>query len=357
MLLAILAIILLLLVVIGVHEIGHAVVGKWFGVAIKQIAIGFGKPLLTWRSQQGYEWVWARWPLGGYVHFLNTRNSTVEPKDYPFALDKKPIWQRLLVLSSGVAANLITAWLVFSVVFYIGISYKVPKIEHIAPQSLAEQAGLKSNDQFIAVAGSPTPSWQEVGKKLIMAWGQEHVPVVIQSATAHEKKTLYLNLSQVTMAHKGRSLLSILGISPKLSAPQQEIRCHSLLEAMQTAWFTLTDMLCFFIIVLKDLCCGVIPFSLLLGPLGLLSMSVATLSQGGVLYLYFLATLSVAVALVNILPIPGLDGGLMVYAMVEKVRGRPISIALEVLIHRLVYIAFTMLLVQLVLNDLTRYYL
>ncbi len=130
----------------------------------------------------------------------------------------------------------------------------------------------------------------------------------------------------------------------------------SFFQACQNAFLQIMGLLYFFLVMLKQLFTGHIPFAALLGPLGLFTAMVNSFLQGLAVFLYFIASLSLSVALVNLFPIPGLDGGSIVYALVEKVRGKPASIAMEILLHRLMFIAFSLVLVQLILNDMQRYF-
>jgi len=125
---------------------------------------------------------------------------------------------------------------------------------------------------------------------------------------------------------------------------------------MTQANATIIQWLYFFLMVLKQLIIGAIPFSVLLGPIGLFAVSITSLSQGIVVFMFFIASLSTAVALVNLFPIPGLDGGSILYALIEKIRGKPLSVAMELLLYRLVVIVFALLLVHLLMNDLQRFY-
>lgn len=150
------------------------------------------------------------------------------------------------------------------------------------------------------------------------------------------------------------NLLSQLGIEPNLSAPRDTLRSPSLGAAIHQANTVIASMLYFFLMIFKQLFTGVIPFSMLLGPLSVFAASVASLTQGIVVFMFFIATLSLAVALVNLFPIPGLDGGSIVYAVLEKIRGKSISVAMELLVHRLVFIVFCVMLVHLLMNDLQR---
>lgn len=352
MFLAIIAIILTLLLVIGIHEAGHALVARYFQVKIKKISIGFGKPLLRWQSGSGCEWVWAMFPLGGYVQLENTRISPVEPAEYSGCFDKKPIWQRITILLAGAVANLITAWIALVLVYSIGLSYTLPQVKTVQPNSIAAQAGIAVGDRFVSIANKATPTWNDVGMQMVILWGQKDIPMVLSHGT--ELKNVTINLSQVSFRGTKLNLLSQLGIEANLSAPRDTLRASSLGAAMHQANAAIASMLYFFLMIFKQLFTGVIPFSMLLGPLSVFAASVASLTQGIVVFMFFIATLSLAVALVNLFPIPGLDGGSIVYAVLEKIRGKSISVAMELLVHRLVFIVFCVMLVHLLMNDLQR---
>lgn len=352
MLLAILAIILTLLLVVGIHEGGHAILARIFQVKIKKISIGFGKSLLRWQSKSGCEWVWAFFPLGGYVQLENTRISPVKPAEYSGCFDKKPIWQRILILLAGAVANFITAWIALVVVFSIGLSYNLPEVKVVQPNSSAAQAGMISGDKFVSIGGYPTPTWSDVGMQLVILWGKKDIPVVINRNDGKEANAT-LDLSHVQF-RGAKSLLAQLGMEPNLSAAKSELCASSFFDAMRQTNATMMHMIYFFLMVLKQLFSGLIPFSALLGPIGIFAASVASLTQGIVVFMFFIANLSLAVAVINLFPIPGLDGGSIVYAIIEKIRGKPVSVAMELLLHRLVFIVFCLVLVHLLMNDLQR---
>ena len=251
---------------------------------------------------------------------------------------------------------MILAWIGFVLVFFIGVHYKVPRIESLAPNSIAAKAGVLPGDQFFAIDGYGTPNWQEVGKELIISWGSNNVPVSVIPANSHQIKELSFDLSQTQFTTKNHSLLAGIGISPDLSVPLEEKRFASLSAAISQANQEISHLLYFFIMILKQLFSGLLPFSVLLGPVGLFAASIASLSQGIVVFLYFIASLSVAVALVNLIPIPGLDGGSILYALIEKCRGKPISVAWELLIYRLMLVVAFIALAHLVNNDLARFH-
>jgi regulator of sigma E protease len=352
MILALFAIVLTLVLVVGIHEAGHAIAAKWFAVKIQRISIGFGKPLLIWRRQSGCEWIWAIWPLGGYVQLLNSRIQPVPANDSKYSFDKKPIWIRCCILFAGAGANLITAWLMLTTLFVLGYQQNTPIIQSVIPHSLAAKAGLTAGDQIISLAGEETLSWQDVAMRFIMVLGKANVMIQVIDSN---KKERYVNLDLRGWARGAGTLLTTLGIEPdSLKRHQYQVKGQSLLNAAWHAIEKSGQLLIFFLVMVKQLCTGVIPFAVLLGPFGLLAISANSFLQGLTVFLSFIAHLSLAVGLVNLFPIPGLDGGSIIYAIVEKIRGKPVSIALEVLFHRLAVIVFCVLLAQLLVNDLQR---
>ncbi|ARG99584.1 M50 family metallopeptidase [Legionella micdadei] len=355
MILALLAIVITLILVVGIHETGHALAAKLFGVKIKRIAIGFGKPLLSYKDKSGREWVWALWPLGGYVHLLNSRIEPVlEKEHYSLCFDKKPIWQRCIILLSGALANLTMAWLAFTMLFMLGYQQQQPLIQNVLPQSIAALAGLKAHDRFVEISGWKTSSWQDVGMSLVMTLGKKNVPVWVSNEEGGVRK-VNLDLSQWHYKKKD-TLLSALGIEAvPANVSNSFVVGQSFMDSIRHAFEQILYLLVFFLVMLKQLITGMIPFSVLLGPLGLFSVSITSFLQGTAVFLSFIASLSLAVGFVNLFPIPGLDGGSIVYSLVEKIRGKPMSIAVEVLLYRLAFIVFAVLLIQLLMNDLQRY--
>ncbi|WP_133130000.1 M50 family metallopeptidase [Legionella yabuuchiae] len=351
----IIAIILSLILVIGLHEVGHALAAKLFKVKIKRISIGFGKPIILKCSKKGVEWAWARWPIGGYVKLLNSRIEPVPPELQPYCFDKKAIWKRVIILLSGALANAIVALFALQSYFMIGHREMTPVIAAIMSPSPAAAAGLESGDQFLAINGQLTPSWRAVGMQFIMLLDESNVPILIQKPSG-EQVQRHLNLNQWEYSQKKNDLLKGLGIKPDVSKTHlKQVPGVSLFQALYQAFAEMISILYFFLVMLKQLFTATIPFATLLGPLGLFSEMVISFLHGVAVYLFFIANLSLAVGLVNLMPIPGLDGGSIVYAMIEKIRGKPISVPLEILLHRLALIILVVAMIQLLMNDLQRY--
>lgn len=351
MLIALLAIILTLLLVVGLHEAGHALAAKLFGIKIQRISIGFGKPILSWKDKKEQEWVWAIWPLGGYVKLLNSRTENVALKNYPYCFDQQSAWRRVAILLAGGIANFLVALIALTIFYMAGYQRISPVIKEVRPNSIAAQAGLNAHDSFISIAGWPTHSVQEVNNSLIINLGKQDVMATIADSNQAVRQ-LKLDLS-ASFSNQNKGLAGFLGLSfDKSSLYRQPVASQSFLAAMMHAMNTSLRLLIFLMLTLKQLLTGVVSFSLLLGPIGLISVSVGSLNQGFIIFLYFIANFSLAVGLVNLFPIPGLDGGSILLTLLEKIRGKPISIALEALLYRLSFIAFCVFLAQLIINDL-----
>jgi regulator of sigma E protease len=305
---------------------------------------------VTLRS--GTEWVWGRWPLGGYVQMLNTRIKPVAKTQWRMCFDQQPIWKRCVILAAGGVANVVFAWVALTVYYCLGHPEHVAFIKAVAPASIAAKAGLAAGDQLESFGDIPTHSWQEAGIRLVASLGQAKVVLTAKTAQG-EVKPLDLDLSQQLVFKRSTSLWSSLGIVPDVSK-EHVVSGTSFATSMVSAALTVGELLGFFLTMIKQLILGRLPLFLLLGPIGLFKVASLSFVQGISMFSYFIASLSIAVGLINLFPIPGLDGGSIVYALVEKFQGKPVSIALEVLLYQLAMIAFFVLLMQLLGNDLQR---
>ena len=354
MIVALIAVVLTLLLVIGLHEAGHAIAAKLCGVKIQRISIGFGKPIVLWKGRQGCEWVWAMWPLGGYVNLLNTRIAPVEKQYYPQCFDKQPLWIRLFILVSGALANLLVAWVALTIYFMVGYIQEVPMAQGVEAHSIVATAGVRESDRIMEIEAKKTNSWQDVGMSLITNLGKKTVAMTVESPD-HLSRKLSLDLYQVPLKGK-KSLFSAIGLNLKPKQLTHEtVAGLPFFEAASKAVGKSFQLLGFFLIMLKQVITGAVSFAMLLGPASILALSVASFTQGLSIFLYFIGSLSLAVGLVNLFPIPGLDGGSILYAIAEKLRGKPVSVAMEILLQRLSMIALSILFLQLVMNDIQRY--
>jgi len=229
-----------------------------------------------------------------------------------------------------------------------------PVIKRVIPHSLVAHAGLQAADTIVTLAGRPVHSWAMVSQQLLLHLGEPALAVKVVDATG-QVRLHHLDLQTWRIPKTPQAFFASLGwVADPAASHVHTVAGVSCGQAWQRAWQSLCFMVYFSAYTLKLLLCGDLPFGFLLGPLGLLVLMAQTLSHSVAIFLSFIANLSIVVALGNLLPIPGLDGAAMMFAIIEKVRGKPMSQAFEILLYRLAYIAFCLLLLQFVIHDLNR---
>lgn len=346
-----------LIVVIGIHELGHALAARLFHIRIERIALGFGKTLKRWTCRSGCT-IELNWCLiGGRVFLLNSRLGPVADDKFIYCFDKKPIWVRTMILIAGSFANFVTASLALCFMMMIGFKEIAPVIGSVTPSSPAAIADLQAGDHITQVANHPTLFWRDVGMQFIMNMGKSQVPITTCSET-NPCKTSIIDLRLWTKKTVKGSLFEALGIMPDQSSRHEiEVKGLTLGAALHSGLMQFGQLTWFFMVMVKQILASNIPFAALLGPFQLFKTIIASFFQGIAIFLYFMANFSIAMGLVNLLPLPSLDGGSIIYAWIEKVRGQPISIALELLLYRLFFIVMVLLFFQLIMNDLRSYHL
>lgn len=340
-----------MLLIVGLHELGHLLAAKWLGVGVRRFSLGLGRPIYTKQLPSGIEFALGWCPIGGYVKLLDTREGEVN--ELAKAFDLKPTWQKISILLAGPLVNLVVAYLCFWGMLTYGIAAVVPAVGSVLPGSIAAHAGMEEGDKILAVNDWPTPSWP-LTMMAMLSHGKQNQPMNLHIRSPKgESKQLSLKVENWHFDGIKRLPLKALGIE----LPNKLVREHvklPWLNALREAFQRMSAYSYFNLVMLKKVITAKMPISMLGGPLSLLHSAQVQLQFGLTFYLRFLALLSLGVAIVNLLPIPGLDGGHILFALIEKCRGKPISIALQVLIFRLMLAVLLVVIMQLIANDLHR---
>lgn len=350
------AILLCLICVIGIHELGHSIAAKIFGIKIQKISLGFGRPFLSWKSKAGYIVEICPLLFGGRVHLYNNRVQKVAADEQLYCFDKQPIWIRIIVLLSGSLANLLLAFLALIFMLMLGFKQIQPIVAEIVPNSHAALAGLEANSKIISIANHKTSYFRDVAMQIIMHLGEKNVEITsCNSSNFCQKSTI--NLVVDSKSSHNFSIFQAIGFKPQnIEKNTMYIPGVYFNIAFKDGCRQLLDLTKFFLIMIKQIVTGHIPFASLIGPFKFFEAIIDSFSQGVATFLYFIANFSLAMSIANLLPLPTLDGGSIVYVIIEKIRGKPLSAALEILIYRLTFIAFAMFIVQLIANDLKYYF-
>ncbi len=326
----------LILVVVFIHEYGHYYFAKKYGVGVTDFSIGFGKEIFGWKDKSGTRWKICWIPLGGYVKFFGDRN-VFSQADQEKILEKyneddrqklfvlKPLYQRALIVFGGPLANFLLALVIFfSIYTFVGKDFTPAAINEVQKDSPAMVGGLKQNDIILEIDGNKVESIMDVSKFITMSTAD-----VIDFKVKRSYDELLLKikpkmiLSEDNLGNKINK--RIVGI--KLGAYNNEIN-HVKLGPAQAIYHAVHEVYYVSISSLKyvgGMIMGKADTSQLGGPIRIAKISGQVAEFGILAFISMMAYISISLGLVNLFPIPMLDGGhLMLYAF-EKILGRPLS--------------------------------
>ena len=332
----ILPFIILILIVVFIHEYGHYYFAKKFGVGVTDFSIGFGKEIFGWNDKSGTRWKICWIPLGGYVKFFGDRN-VYSQADHKEILEKyseedqkklftlKPLYQRSLIVFGGPLANFLLALVIFfSIYTFVGKDFTPAVINEVQKDSPAMAGGLKQNDVILEIDGNKVESIMDVSKFITMSTDE-----IIDFKVKRSYDELILKVKPNIVPGEdnlGNKLNKrIVGI--KLGAYNNEIN-HVKLGPAQAIYHAAHEVYFVGISSLKyigAMIFGKADTSQLGGPIRIAKISGQVAEFGVLAFISMMAYISISLGLVNLFPIPMLDGGHLMFYAFEKVLGRPLS--------------------------------
>ena len=323
-----------LTIVVFFHELGHFLVGRWCGIKVDAFSIGFGREIFAFTDKLGTRWRFAWLPLGGYVKFHGDANGASMPD--PQAIAAMPsdernvtfygqkVWKRAAVVAAGPIANFLLAIVIFAGSFYIsGRPVQVPRIERVEASSVAETAGFKPGDLVLSIDGRAIDTF-ELLQKTVMA--RAGVPLAFEVERGGVLVRLEATPSQRELKTPWRTYtVGALGIRSSADPRDRRIDQPGLLESVSLAvsetwsWVERTGNF------IAGLFAGRESASQVSGPIGIAAVSGEVAKVGFGPLMVLAAILSVSVGLINLVPVPLLDGGHLMYFAIEAIRGRPLS--------------------------------
>ncbi len=322
-LITVLATVSVLGILIFVHEFGHFLLAKLLGVRVEAFSLGFPPKLLHKRiGDTDYRLSVA--PLGGYVKMLGENpGEQVPPELQPYSFMHHPLWHRILFVLAGPAFNLIFAFLVFFLVFaFSGIPYLTTVITEVEKNSPAEAAGLQPGDQVLELAGQPVERWEDLPPIIRKSGGH---PLELTLKRGQEIITLNVTprRQEIPDIFGGKSSAVIIGILNKQNLGIDKVGPgQAFLQGGAATWGVayLTTL------SLYKLVAGEAPLKGLGGPILIAQVAGQQAKVGAAALFQFMATLSVNLFLLNLLPIPILDGGHLFFCVLEAVRRKPVEL-------------------------------
>jgi regulator of sigma E protease len=356
-------ILITILFVVGTHEAAHFITARALGVKVLRFSIGFGKTLWQRRDKSGTEYIFALIPLGGYVMMLNEGEGEIAKEDLPFAYNRQPFYKKFLIVMAGPFANILCAICLYWLIFMFGFVTLKPVIGRITPHSIAAAAKVQSQQEIISIDHSPTQTWPMVLFRVLMHAGSQDILRIETKSLANEKTQSYLlDLSHWRMDDLTPDPLTSLGIAPyepplgPLKIPKNMIRKiqYPPLTALSHATLEVWHFTYFNFVIIGKLLTGKLSLQTLGGPITIFQTAGEALNYGLIAFAAFLAFLSLSIGIINLLPIPGLDGGHLFMQMIEWMIRRPIPDVVLLTLYRGGVILIVFLIAQAIINDLLR---
>ena len=347
--------IIVLGLLIFVHEFGHFIWAKLFGVRVLTFSLGFG-PRLIGKRYGETEYVVSAFPLGGYVKMFGENPGDEEIPDHQrkYSFSFKPVWQRFIIVAGGPVFNLIFALMLFFCIFAVnGLPEPVDntKVGGVGAESPAATAGMQTGDIIEAIDGSPTSRWQDISELINKSAGKSLAFTIRRGAAT-------LNLVATPELRKDKNIFGevigerfMIGIARTDEVIYEKVSLGKALEAgiIQTwNWMYLTVM------GLIKIIQKVIPASELGGPILIAKIAGERMEAGWINFLYFMAVISVNLGILNLLPIPILDGGHLVFFTVEAVKRKPLSLRTMEMMQQVGLVLLGTLMVFVFYNDIVR---
>ncbi|MBL71447.1 MAG: RIP metalloprotease RseP [Rhodobiaceae bacterium] len=353
-----------LTIVVFFHELGHFYAARRCGVRVEVFSVGFGRAITSWHDKHGTEWKIGWLPLGGYVKFFGDENEASAPDSEKLRdLDEdargdtmffKPLWQRAIVVAAGPVANFILAIIIFASLYtLLGQRITDPVIGTVVENSAAERAGLKTGDLITAIDGDEVTTFSQVRRLVTVSAG---VPLDFLVERGDVELMLKITPDRALEVDRFGNEYHVGRLGVSVNADENNIR-HERYNPMTALWMGVEES--YFIIeqtfvVLGRIIMGRESAESLGGPIRIAQLSGQTATLGFVALINLTAVLSVSIGLINLFPIPMLDGGHLAFYAYEAVIGKPMSERAQEIGMRIGLSMVMMLFLFVTWNDLAR---
>jgi regulator of sigma E protease len=320
-----------LTVLVFVHEFGHYIIARWNGVRVEVFSIGFGPEIFGWNDKAGTRWKFSAIPLGGYVKMFGDANAASQPDaegaeqmsaaERAVAFPHKRLGQRAAIVVAGPAANFLFAIVVLAGLFMIsGQPYTAPVVDQVREQSAAAAAGLQPGDRIVQLDGQEIERFEELQRIVRLSPG-ETMSLVVQRAGERVQMTATPERSTVTDSVGTEHTIGLLGVTSTGMEYKRFGPFESVLRAGEETYALTTGTLQ----AVGQIIAGSRSTDELGGPIRIAQLSGQVADTGVTNIVWFMAVLSINLGLINLFPVPMLDGGHLMFYAIEAVRGRPLG--------------------------------
>jgi len=330
--------------VVFVHEMGHYLVGRWCGIGVTAFSIGFGPELFGYTDRRGTRWKLSAIPLGGYVKFVGDMNATSQPSpdetaalsdaERKVAFHTQATWKRALTVLAGPMFNFLLTIAVFAVMFSVyGRFVSDPMVAEVRAGSPAEAAGFQPGDRFVSVDGVTVETFSDV-QRLVSGRAGDAIVFVVMRGDKEVTLTATPEVSEQTDALGNVVKVGVIGVVNNEALGQPRVIEYTPVEAVREAVVETGHIIVRTGQFMKRFVVGREDKCQLGGPVKIADMAGKAARLGFEWLVQLVALLSVGIGILNLLPIPPLDGGHLVFYGIEAATGRPVSERVMEMLYR-----------------------
>jgi regulator of sigma E protease len=348
---SILSFIVVLGVLIFFHEFGHFLVARLFGVGVEKFSLGFG-PRLIGKKVGITDYRISAIPLGGYVKMVGEEpDAEIAPEDIPISFTHKHVAKRMLIVAAGPVFNILLAVIIFFGIFFTSGTFVLkPSVGSVKQGSPAFAAGLEKGDLITAINESAINSWDEMAE-IINASKGEKIKLAVRRGESSQKFSLAPELVTTKNIFGEDVQRYIIGITASGETYSKELNLFQAFSESMIQTYRVTELM---VVIIAKLITGDISTDTLGGPIMIAQMAGDSAKAGFGSLISFIALISVNLAIINLLPIPVLDGGHLLFFSIEAVKGRPVSIKVREIAQQVGLFLLILLMILVFYNDISR---
>ena len=344
-----------LIIVLGVliffHELGHFLVARLLGVGVEKFSLGFG-PKLVGKTIGITEYRISAIPLGGYVKMVGeSPDSELDPSDIPISFTHKHVFKRILIVAAGPLFNMLLALIIFFGIFQIsGLLILKPGIGEVNEGTPAFMAGLKKDDLVVSIDGVGISSWEDMANAIMESKGKTLAISVLRGDTILTKDVAP-EVKQFKNIFNEDVDRYVIGITASGKVTRKDLNFFQAFSESFIQTYQITALTIKGVVKLFQ---GTVSPKTLSGPIMIAQMAGQQAKKGVVNLIFFIALISINLAILNFLPIPVLDGGHLLFFFIEAVKGSPVSVKVREISQQAGIFVLILLMIYVFYNDIAR---